>query len=59
MELMYLGKKNIIETIQIDTLTKYYLISWNKFPTTEQLEYLFSLAWSNLLNPNESVRPMT
>jgi hypothetical protein len=56
---MYLGKKNIIETIQIDTLTKYYLISWNKFPTTEQLEYLFSLAWSNLLNPNESVRPMT
>jgi hypothetical protein len=53
------GQKNIIDTIRIDILTKYHLISWNKFPTKEQLEYVLSLAWNNLLKPNESVRPMT
>ncbi len=53
------GQKNIIETIRVDIHTKYHLISWNRFPTTDQLEYVLSLAWNNLLKPNESVRPMT
>jgi hypothetical protein len=53
------GQKNIIETIRLDLPNKYHLVSWNRFPTTEQLQYVLSLAWNNLLKPNESVMPMT
>lgn len=53
------GQKNIIEALRVGLPNKYHLVSWNRFPTTEQLQYVLSLAWDNLLKPNEAVRPMT
>lgn len=53
------GQKNIIEQLRHDIKTKYHLISWNNYPTKEQLTYVLTLAWNNLLRPTETVRPMT
>ncbi|MCT4234968.1 DEAD/DEAH box helicase [Elizabethkingia anophelis] len=53
------GQKNIIEEIRKDIVTKYDLISWNRYPNKEQLTYVLTLAWNNLLKPTETVKPMT
>ncbi|NGM72223.1 DEAD/DEAH box helicase [Sphingobacterium sp. SGL-16] len=53
------GQKSIIEQLRTDIHTKYNLIAWSKYPTKEQLTYVISLAWNNLLKPTETVRPMT
>lgn len=53
------GQKNIIDQLRNEITTKYNLISWNRYPTKEQLTYVLTLAWNNLLKPTETVRPMT
>lgn len=53
------GQKNIIEIIRQDISTKYHLISWNNYPTKEQLEYVLGLAWNNLRKPTETGGQMT
>ncbi|WP_320019567.1 DEAD/DEAH box helicase [Labilibaculum manganireducens] len=53
------GQKTIIETIRQDIKTKYHLISWNNYPTKEQLEYVLGLAWNNLRKPTETGGQMT
>lgn len=53
------GQKNIIEQLRKDIKSKYHLISWSNYPTKEQLTYVLTLAWNNLLKPTETVRPMT
>lgn len=53
------GQKNIIEQIRQDIDSKYHLISWNRFPTKQQLEYVLQLAWNNLRNTSETGGQMT
>lgn len=53
------GQKNIIDTLRNDIYSKYHLIAWSNFPTSEQLKYVLELAWNNLLKPNETIKPMT
>lgn len=53
------GQKNIIDQLRNEITTKYNLISWNRYPTKEQLTYVLTLAWNNLLKPTETIRPMT
>lgn len=53
------GQKNIIEIIRQDISSKYHLISWNNYPTKEQLEYVLGLAWNNLRKPTETGGQMT
>lgn len=53
------GQRNIINQLRDDLKNKYHLIVWNGYPTKEQLTYVLTLAWENLLKPTETVRPMT
>lgn len=53
------GQKNIIDTLRSDLSENYNLISWDGIPKKEQLYYVLNLAWSFLIKPGESVRPMT
>jgi hypothetical protein len=53
------GQKNIIEKVREDITTKYDLIAWNGFPTSEQLDYVLGLAWNYLRKPSETGGQMT
>lgn len=53
------GQINILNFLQ-DNLKSYRnLISWNGYPTYEQLSFILSLGWDNLIKPGESTSPMT
>jgi len=53
------GQQNIFEVLRTNIYEIYPLINWNKFPTYEQLNFVLSLAWYNLIIEGETIRPMT
>ncbi len=53
------GQLKILKTLENDIKNKYRLVSWSGFPTYEQLTYILTLAWNNLLKSGETTRPMT
>ena len=52
------GQKRIIDILSADIDTKYDLIAWAT-PKYKQLSYILGLAWDNLIQPTETVKPMT
>jgi hypothetical protein len=56
---LIVGQINILKTLKTDITTKQHLICWNGIPTNQQLGYILTLAWNNLLKPTESVKPLT
>lgn len=52
-----------IVTIKRNEYEKNYsvgeLLCWTKYPTYDQLQYIFELCFKNLIKPTETVRPMT
>jgi hypothetical protein len=52
------GQKNILELLKKDIPEKYSLVHWTS-PDYNQLTYVLSLAWMNLIKKGESIRPMT
>ena len=54
------GQQNILNVLRKDFNEKYKdFIFWKGFPSYEQLAYLLTLAWNNLLKPSETTKPMT
>lgn len=53
------GQQKIIEILQRDIETNHDLIAWTGTPTYDQINYLVSLAWDNLVKPGESTRPFS
>jgi len=53
------GQKNIIRELEKQIRIDPNLITWTNFPNRNQLKYILSLAWNNLLKPTETTRPMT
>ncbi len=54
------GQQNILNVLRKDFNEKYKEhIFWKGFPSYEQLGYLLTLAWNNLLKPSETTKPMT
>ena len=54
------GQQNILQTLRKDLSEKYGdTIFWASFPSYDQLKYLLTLAWNNLLKPSETTSPMT
>jgi len=53
------GQLKILKTLENDIKNKYRLVSWSGFPTYDQLTYILTLAWNNLLKSGETTRPMT
>lgn len=55
------GQKNILEILKksIHDESNYKLIYWNGFPQYEQLEYILSFGWENLIKKGETTHPMT
>lgn len=55
------GQKRILDQLKIDIFNndKINLINWTLSPNYEQLTYVLSFAWNNLLKEWETVSPMT
>ena len=53
------GQQKILNIIEREITEKYDLICWKGFPTYNQLEYILSLGWNNLLKSGETTKPMT
>ena len=53
------GQKRILDQLEIDIKTEKDLIVWSISPNYQQLTYVLSLAWNNLLKDGETTRPMT
>jgi hypothetical protein len=53
------GQKNIVEILERDIQKKHHLISWKYKPNYQQLSYVLSLTWNNLLKKGETTMPMT
>lgn len=51
------GQEAILQELMDDD--NYYLIKWTGKPTYEQLTFVLTLAWNNLLRNGETTRPMT
>lgn len=51
------GQENILDKLDKDE--NYYLINWNGKPSYEQLTFILSLAWNNLIRTGETTNPMT
>lgn len=52
------GQIKILDHLKTNIHKKYNLISWT-YPNYDQLNYILSLAWDNLLKPGETTSPMT
>ena len=53
------GQRNIIEQLRNDLISKYNIITWNRYPNKEQLTYVLELAWNNLRKESETGGQMT
>lgn len=53
------GQLKIIKILEEDIRNKNNLVSWCRFPTYDQLTYILTLAWHNLLKDGETTKPMT
>jgi hypothetical protein len=53
------GQKSIVEKLRANIKSDHELICWHSMPNYNQLKYVLSLAWDNLLKPGETTRPMT
>ena len=53
------GQKRILDQLKTDVKTKKDSIVWSNSPNYQQLTYVLSLAWNNLLKDGETTRPMT
>ena len=53
------GQKKILNKLESDIEVQKDLIIWNKSPNYQQLTYVLSLAWNNLLKDGETTIPMT
>ncbi len=51
------GQENIVNELMKDE--NYNLINWSGKPTYEQLSFVLSLAWDNLIRAGETTNPMT
>ena len=56
---LVLGQKEILDILNKEIINNYSMISWNQYPSYEQLTYVLTLAWKNLLKTGETVSPMT
>ncbi|WP_205510242.1 DEAD/DEAH box helicase [Paenibacillus elgii] len=54
-----LGQQKILEILKRDIKEQYSNIGWSRYPTYEQLQYILTLGWNNLIRENENVKPMT
>ena len=48
------GQKKILEILKNDVQTNQDLVTWNQYPSYEQLEYLITLCWEYFLSESES-----
>ncbi len=53
------GQKKILDYLTSNIQEHQSLLSWNSYPTYNQLKYVLSSAWDNLLKTGETTRPMT
>lgn len=53
------GQINILNYLKETIYTNDTLLYWTAYPTYDQLNFVLSLAWENLLKPKETTRPMT
>lgn len=53
------GQLKIYNIIQENFETNYNLLNWTGYPNYEQLTYVLTLCWNNLIKEGESTRPMT
>ena len=53
------GQKKILEILKTDIHNKHDLLFWDGFPNYQQLGFVLSLAWKNLLKERETTTPMT
>lgn len=56
---LILGQQKILDILKRDILQDYDKIAWNRYPTYEQLDYVLTLGWNNLIRENENIKPMT
>jgi len=52
------GQKNILDYLK-NNIQEHQSFSWNTYPNYNQLKYVLSLAWDNLLKTGETTSPMT
>ncbi len=52
------GQQNILKIIRKNISSKKELILWNRKPNYEQLKYILTLAWNNLIKEGETTSPM-
>lgn len=53
------GQQKILEQLRRDIKTKQKLIIWTGYPSWDNLEYVLSLCWNNLVKEGETTSPMT
>ncbi|NRG01595.1 helicase-related protein, partial [Paenibacillus dendritiformis] len=53
------GQQKIVEILKRDIREQYSNIGWSRYPNYEQLQYVLTLGWNNLIRENENVKPMT
>lgn len=53
------GQMKILDYLKSNIRENHSLVSWNAYPTYNQLKYVLSLAWDNLLKLGETTSPMT
>ena len=53
------GQINILNYLKKNVYDDHSLLSWNSYPDYNQLNFVLSLAWGNLLKEGETTRPMT
>lgn len=53
------GQKKILDTLMQDIKENSNLINWSGYPNYKQLGYVVKLAWDNLVQNEQSVKPMT
>ncbi|OMC75068.1 helicase [Paenibacillus odorifer] len=56
---LVLGQKRILDNLELSIYENYRFINWVKYPTYEQLTFVLTLAWDNLMKSGETVNPMT
>lgn len=53
------GQTKILEILKNDFHNNYHNMLWSGLPSYDQLTYILTLAWNNLLKPGETTTPMT
>lgn len=56
---LIVGQQKILEILKRDIREQYTNVGWNRYPNYEQLQYVLTLGWNNLVRDNENVKPMT